>query len=757
MQASSTSSTGEQDLGATHAGVDASNVTKDGRPANSAAAAAAAAAAASGTSSTRDTPTPSQQASPDTSNEGDDDDTEQESKLGTIVDDDEAELTDTAEMAIKEEGGSSKSYQFTATINERPQPPLRHSGSVPYMNPKRSNTGPFGTGGSIGTPRRPRQDSETPSLDGKGSSPATSTGTGGSFPLTSHSIASSDAIYTPSGSAPGLTPADWSHLPQDIRFFLGYFCDNITHFHYCMPIDYDSFIHSLLLSLAIRNEPLLYAVVAFSSYHYILRDPTAKLQQFLQYYDQSVRLLLGVLKRKEPHSLGTLLTVLQLATIEEYLGDWINLMGHQKAALEMITDIYMPDSIVQTPIGRAVSHWYSRFDVFVGIMGGFPTGLPRVWLTSLVDYYKGCIANDPNNVVLRIEECSSSLRLISYEMSMLFARAKDDGNGMSDDPAGSGGGLASFPSFAPDETFIREHARILNDLHEWKKVLDAIVDIDIGGEGASPGQHPYLVTDFSHAKPLVESDIVDPYQPGQLYYGPLFGVTIMSCDWESIVVMHELQAAQLAIAAMGAPEGPSSIPEGIAAKMSAELAGLAKRAYKICQMFEQLEMWPASPPGSLIISQSKLAMATLFLPRDQRHHMWIRRKFALIETMGYIFPVTTRTRMAELFNDPACTQWWLPNNEGFSPILQSVRAFADERNATAVSAQNENLREIRHIFGKLQIGEGSKDKDKDNDAASEGGYSIGGSVEGSVKGKSIQGSKGGRDSRQTKGTKGKGV
>ena len=645
---------------------------------NSAKSAAAAAAATSGTASTRDTPTPSQQASPDTSNEGDEDDTEQENKLGTIVDAGDAELTGTAEMQIKEEGGSSKSYSFTATVDEQPQQPLRHSSSVSYLNPNRSNTGPSGTEGSLGAPRRPRQDSETPSQDGKGSSPATSTGTAGSFPRTAHSIASFDATYTPSGSAPGLTPADWSHLPQDIRFFLGYFCDNITHFHYCMPIDHDSFIHSLLPALAIRNEPLLYALVAFSAYHYILRDPTAKLQQFLQYYDQSVRLLLGILKRKEPHSLGTLLTVLQLATIEEYMGDWINLMGHQKAALEMITDIYMPDSIVQTPIGRAVSHWYGRFDVFVGIMGGFPTGLPRVWFTSLVDHYQGCIANDPKNVVLRIDECASSLRLISYEMSMLFARAKDDGNGMSDDdPADRGGGLASFPSFAPDEAFIREHARILNDLHEWKKVLDAIVDIGMDDEGASPGQHPFLVTDFSHAKPLVESDIVDPYQPGQLYYGPLFGVTIMSCDWESIVVMHELQAAQLAMAAMGAPEGPPSIPEGvtlpegmslseaaaaaaaaaaagmtvgessgeaaaaaaaegqqIAARMSAELAGLAKRAYKICQMFEQLEMWPASPPGCLIISQSKLAMATLFLPRDQRHHMWIRRKFALIETMG---------------------------------------------------------------------------------------------------------------------------
>lgn len=60
--------------------------------------------------------------------------------------------------------------------------------------------------------------------------------------------------------------------------------------------------------------------------------------------------------------------------------------------------------------------------------------------------------------------------------------------------------------------------------------------------------------------------------------------------------------------------------------------------------------------------------------------------------------------MAELFRDQSCVQWWLPHDEGFTPILKAVRAFADERNATAVSAQTENLREIRHIFAKMELG-----------------------------------------------------
>ena len=83
----------------------------------------------------------------------------------------------------------------------------------------------------------------------------------------------------------------------------------------------------------------------------------------------------------------------------------------------------------------------------------------------------------------------------------------------------------------------------------------------------------------------------------------------------------------------------------------------------------------------------------------------------------YIFPLTMRTRMAELFGDQACVRWWLPDDEGFTDILKSVRVFADERNATAVTAQSENLREIRHIFAKMQLGGPSESPQSDDAAA----------------------------------------
>jgi len=63
-----------------------------------------------------------------------------------------------------------------------------------------------------------------------------------------------------------------------------------------------------------------------------------------------------------------------------------------------------------------------------------------------------------------------------------------------------------------------------------------------------------------------------------------------------------------------------------------------------------------------------------------------------------------RKRMADLFHDQDCIRWWLPNDEGFTPIIQNIRAFADERNAMAASAQSEHLRQIRNVFSKMQIG-----------------------------------------------------
>lgn len=54
--------------------------------------------------------------------------------------------------------------------------------------------------------------------------------------------------------------------------------------------------------------------------------------------------------------------------------------------------------------------------------------------------------------------------------------------------------------------------------------------------------------------------------------------------------------------------------------------------------------------------------------------------------------------MAQILEDEAAIRWWLPGDLGFSPILQNVRAFADERNRGASWAQPEHVGEISDLF-----------------------------------------------------------
>jgi hypothetical protein len=57
--------------------------------------------------------------------------------------------------------------------------------------------------------------------------------------------------------------------------------------------------------------------------------------------------------------------------------------------------------------------------------------------------------------------------------------------------------------------------------------------------------------------------------------------------------------------------------------------------------------------------------------------------------------------MAELLQDPSCVRWWLPHDEGFTPVLQRIREFADERNIVALSSQQESVREVSHLYQKF--------------------------------------------------------
>lgn len=153
-------------------------------------------------------------------------------------------------------------------------------------------------------------------MQDKGSSPSPSTE--GSVGYNAHLNKADQRMPKPSHLPLGIDRAkpDWSYLPRDLQFYLDYFVSNVTHHHYYFKTNTANFLHSAFLEAALRNKSLLYAVVGFSAFQHTLHNPVGKIQDFLQYYNKAVQLLLKTLKRGEGNTVDTMYSILQLATIE---------------------------------------------------------------------------------------------------------------------------------------------------------------------------------------------------------------------------------------------------------------------------------------------------------------------------------------------------------------------------------------------------------------------------------------------------------
>ncbi|KAJ3497561.1 hypothetical protein NLG97_g1803 [Lecanicillium saksenae] len=466
-------------------------------------------------------------------------------------------------------------------------------------------------------------------------------------------------------------------LPSDYQMHLQYLYENVTCHHYCLANDTDNFFVRGMIIEASRNKLLLNAVVAFAAYLRSTEQPDGKLRDFLLYYNRSITLLLECLKHEQTHNLPTLLSILQLATIEvrgrgwsyntdtvqtefpnmselqEYLGDWLNLMGHQRAALELFTELFTPQTVMETRIGQICLTWYSRFDVGISLLGTVRSKFSRDWLTEAAAYYSEKISQEPNEIRWRAEERLVRLHIIRYDMSVLFSDAAQGG--------------------IPDSKFSEDHEKITIQLMNWRDTWDPML--------TAPN---YAVRDFSWHPGPGQDDIVDPYEPGLLYNPPLLSSTIVLVEWHSLIILHKSLAKTVSREKL--------VPD------------LVRHSHAVCQLFEALEYWPSTPKGVILGLGPFLVLIAYFLPRDSRHRAWLWRKFALLETMGSIQTLPFRSRMASMFNDEDAKRWWLPNDKGFSPMLQSIRNFADERHNAALHSQLDHMQMMGKLFVKLDFG-----------------------------------------------------
>ncbi|KAL8760659.1 MAG: hypothetical protein Q9184_003174 [Pyrenodesmia sp. 2 TL-2023] len=456
---------------------------------------------------------------------------------------------------------------------------------------------------------------------------------------------------TPQSSMSPEKPS-FSHLPQDQRFYLEYLRTNVTYHHYFFRNNANDFVHNTLIEHALSYEPLLHAVLGFAAYHATLERSNGKIQDFLAYYNKSVSLLLKALTSGQKHTEAMLLTILQLATFEEYLGDWVNLIGHQKAAHSMLIELYTVESVMQEELGRKILAWYSRFDLFVGFMSGYETVLGREWFGAKERFHRERAQQHPEDIDARVEAAIASHRFIALDMALLFAKLKV--------------GEITLPEFQIGNEVVT--ARIRN----WGQSLGPLLT-----------DERYIVTSFEGAPKQDEDDIVDPYRLGGLFRGALFPMNFVLVDWLGTNIMHTYQTALIT----GRPAPP----------------GLLEMALELCRIFESVEYWPESEKGSILQAQAGLGIAALFLPKDERHTMWIRRKLAKIEGEGYTYPPTLREKMAVLWGVPDIRHWWLPNDEGYSPIVRSIHSFTEDRTPQPAGQPTEAVRTMKGLFNNLSF------------------------------------------------------
>ena len=281
----------------------------------------------------------------------------------------------------------------------------------------------------------------------------------------------------------------------------------------------------------------------------------------------------------------------------------MNLLGHQKAARALLMTIYTPQDISYSPMGRMLLGWYTRFDLYGALIGGYRSSLPQEWVTCPHEYSVQMVdqlstmkdVDDSTYYRLKINKVVTQLRMVSYELANLTSDITKQ--------------RISFEQFLEEE-----------------KVLSARIDAWRTEMDSSLLDSQFAVTDFTGGPPsdYPKTDIVNPYQPGLLLRGELWPMNILRQDHMGVEIMLKYLNFSMA-KGMGLPQGEDGSPLHL---------DLQQLSYQTLQYFEAIEYWPGSPKGGIIAAQAALGIAPLLLVKDDRHERWFRQKMAVVECQG---------------------------------------------------------------------------------------------------------------------------
>lgn len=245
-------------------------------------------------------------------------------------------------------------------------------------------------------------------------------------------------------------------------------------------------------------------------------------------------------------------------------------------------ELLTPESANLNELHSNIFLWYSRFDVVAGILAGTETILSRDWYVAKEEYDAEQAALYPDDPTKRLALVGSMNRRFGLDMASLYAKLS---RGM-----------------IPMDEFVAQNEQLGQSMERSKSMVSHFDDSE------------YIVRSYPHQQPLTEDDFVDPYMPGGMRLGPLWEFNYALIDLLATETMYKYQT----MLALKQPLLPD----------------LSKLAFEIVRLIETIDRWPDKENGYCFAFKNSIGMASLFLPRDSRHQMWTRRKFALMEQNG---------------------------------------------------------------------------------------------------------------------------
>lgn len=481
-----------------------------------------------------------------------------------------------------------------------------------------------------------------------------------------------------------------SSFEASMNGYLQYFRDQITTWHYMLRTDATTFLHDQLLTAASKFEPLQYALVAFAAYHHTLGRTTqhASFEPFWQYYVNAILKLRQHLATHQDANEYVLLTILQLATFEEYLGDWVSISAHLGAAHKIITRLYTTNAALESESAMHVQAWFARFDNLTGLAALRSTLLDRTRSEKRMQLLYGQID-------------STSLHHQQQSLRYLFSRSQFISNQLADLSVrlrGANNSHAQGKSVHHlEKEMMTDFLKLAGQLQRFRLELSEISD---------RGNHVVTV-DVSDA---FDRDAKIPAIP--VYTGALWGLNVLWIEWYAWNQVIKYKS-YIAVNNLGWKYPVTPNPADEAQQLLAfPLQDLAMYSMYQCWMYEATMRTAGKPDGLLLAMGAAMGSALTFLPPDHSPYItWARRLMAGMEHSGYMYPPPFRKEMCRRWRIAPTDQGWIPNQYMANPLVAELCKVVEDRHRNAVEESkksgmgdgNADIREVRALFEMLEV------------------------------------------------------